>query len=721
MSNLKTNLEAILQEKQDKIIPENIKKDISIFDIIGTYTGIGEVKLFETEEEMQADENAQEGDLAVVYREELQNMTAETQTQYVTFPETVTLTEAVTSSYYCMLRAVDTSVMFDSQVQLNASSFRFNGYSETGMIMVQYTSTDGLTYTRTMFQGDSGSLTNPVDLGTIIEVYNSDEWNDSIGYFMQASGNVFGGLYEYSSYTDLDLYLPDYSTLSYTSGISIEISENVISLDKIKSVVNALDKKDYVDYDIAYDGTYYYVIPYTQSASLSQGYYDTVNDKLYFTIDANAQDSTSALESPPLVYVVNNDLEVSSTINISTLSEVIFVFGSASTNYCKITELALSNKTMLLHYGNTFGETQFYNDGFRYGSGIGSSVTSSNYYSITNTHPLKYMYMTAPNQLTATKDLVYNSIYSGKDGVNEGTLTQDVSNSFADINAEVYYKIRQAYDTMEPRVLTNSDKLIDKNIYGIPINEDDEPLLDTSQLTIASNLFSGCVNLTTIPLLNTSNVTDMLRMFQNCTNLTTIPLLDTSSATTLYGMFDGCINLISVPEFNTSNVENVNSMFYNCSSLTSVPLFNMSKVTQASSMFEGCTNLISVPQFNTTSNNHFSSMFRSCTNLIVAPTLDTTSAINVNYMFSGCTNLQTVPVYNISGIGDYMQFTSMFENCPNLSNDSLNNILQMCATHTSTASRKTLKMLGLSEEQATTCKTLSNYQAFLDAGWTTGY
>lgn len=40
MSELKTNLEAILQEKQDKIIPENIKKDIQIFDVTGTYEGL---------------------------------------------------------------------------------------------------------------------------------------------------------------------------------------------------------------------------------------------------------------------------------------------------------------------------------------------------------------------------------------------------------------------------------------------------------------------------------------------------------------------------------------------------------------------------------------------------------------------------------------------------------------------------------------------------------
>ena len=41
MSELKTNLQNILQEKEDKIIPGNIKKDIQIFDIIGTYEGSG--------------------------------------------------------------------------------------------------------------------------------------------------------------------------------------------------------------------------------------------------------------------------------------------------------------------------------------------------------------------------------------------------------------------------------------------------------------------------------------------------------------------------------------------------------------------------------------------------------------------------------------------------------------------------------------------------------
>lgn len=36
-STLKVKLNTIYQEKQNKIIPENIKKDVQIFDIIGTY------------------------------------------------------------------------------------------------------------------------------------------------------------------------------------------------------------------------------------------------------------------------------------------------------------------------------------------------------------------------------------------------------------------------------------------------------------------------------------------------------------------------------------------------------------------------------------------------------------------------------------------------------------------------------------------------------------
>ena len=88
-------------------------------------------------------------------------------------------------------------------------------------------------------------------------------------------------------------------------------------------------------------------------------------------------------------------------------------------------------------------------------------------------------------------------------------------------------------------------------------------------------------------------------------------------------------------------------------------------------------------------------------------------------MFSSCTNLTTIPLLDTSSATN---MKNMFYGCDNLNNESLNNILQMCINATKvTTSKKTLKSIGLSEEQATKCTTLSNYEAFTAAGWTTGY
>ena len=59
-----------------------------------------------------------------------------------------------------------------------------------------------------------------------------------------------------------------------------------------------------------------------------------------------------------------------------------------------------------------------------------------------------------------------------------------------------------------------------------------------------------------------------------------------------------------------------------------------------------------------------------------------------------------------------------FKNCESLSNESLNNIMQMCINATNYTGIKTLQGIGLSTSQIDICKTLSNYQAFTEAGWT---
>lgn len=196
LSQFLTDVATAIREKkgtEGQIPAANFDTEIKSIETGGS----GDVKLFETVEEMQADSAAKEGDLAIVYRNEIQNMAANTQTQYMTFPETVTLPEAFTGNAHCTLRAVDeAATFFDGQMRLSQTSFDFTGYADSGMIRVRYRSNDGITYTRIRFEGNDGELVNPVDFGTIVKVYAPEEWNDNLGYFMQLGGSTFDGLYE---------------------------------------------------------------------------------------------------------------------------------------------------------------------------------------------------------------------------------------------------------------------------------------------------------------------------------------------------------------------------------------------------------------------------------------------------------------------------------------------------------------------------------------------
>lgn len=188
--------------------------------------------------------------------------------------------------------------------------------------------------------------------------------------------------------------------------------------------------------------------------------------------------------------------------------------------------------------------------------------------------------------------------------------------------------------------------------------------------------------------------TNLASKFNNDTTLKYMPLVDTSNATNMQGCFFGCTNLEMIPLLNTSNVTNITSLCQGCSNLKSIALIDTSKVTSFQSVFSGATKLETVPQF------------------------DTKNATSMFVMFQNCTKLKDVPVFNLSKATTVF---SMFQNCSALSNDSLNNIMEMCIGATLFTGTKTLAHLGISSAQATTCQSLSNYQAFLAAGWTTGY
>lgn len=146
---------------------------------------------------------------------------------------------------------------------------------------------------------------------------------------------------------------------------------------------------------------------------------------------------------------------------------------------------------------------------------------------------------------------------------------------------------------------------------------------------------------------------------------------------------------------NWEDVIYMDAMFSECNNLTSIPQLDISNVAYMGNAFTDCTSLTTIPLLNTSNVQDMGSVFYFCERLTIVPQLDTSNVVYMDYAFG---------------------------ECPNLSEQSLNNILAMCANVSNAyTGEKTLMAIGLSEEQAETCTGLSNYNTFLSAGWTTGY
>ena len=245
------------------------------------------------------------------------------------------------------------------------------------------------------------------------------------------------------------------------------------------------------------------------------------------------------------------------------------------------------------------------------------------------------------------------------------------------------------------------------------------PEIDTSTTTRMASAFEGFNSIKTIPQLNTSNVTDMSFMFKSCGRLQTIPQIDTSNVTNFESMFEGCNQINNLPTLDLSSATNVTNMFKNCVNLTEEPtIINLNtNLTDMNSMFEGCSLLYHLPDMNTSNITKMQSLCKNCSSL-VSFSLDTSNVINFEDMFSGCIGLISVLSISFDNAGVLI---NMFSGCNSLSNTSLENILAALSTATRYIDTKTLKHIGLSETQATTCTTLSNWAACEEAGWTTGY
>ncbi len=124
---------------------------------------------------------------------------------------------------------------------------------------------------------------------------------------------------------------------------------------------------------------------------------------------------------------------------------------------------------------------------------------------------------------------------------------------------------------------------------------------------------------------------------------------------------------------------------------------------------------------NSDSVTNYNSFCKNSPQIISVTSEKSLKGTNYNEAFRNCKALVEIPDISgekVSNNANYNGFYYMFDNCPNLSKESLQKILDMCISATQITQNKNLSFIGLTSIQKTQCTTLSNYQAFLDAGWT---
>lgn len=142
--------------------------------------------------------------------------------------------------------------------------------------------------------------------------------------------------------------------------------------------------------------------------------------------------------------------------------------------------------------------------------------------------------------------------------------------------------------------------------------------------------------------------------------------------------------------------------------------------TSSSRPFDFKNTIIFCPYVDTSSQTSWYYFAGDCKKLLQLPLLDSSNVTNMSNAFTNCYALTSIPAFNTSKVTN---FSSAFSNCTSLTNESLNNILLMCIGASSYTGTKTLYQLGFRSGNyaSSIIQGLSNYQAFIDAGWTIGY
>ena len=626
---------------QMNIRPEIIKNGETILNVTGTYEGSGgggsgDVKLFETVEQMQQDPEAREGDLAIVYRNEINNMQEDSVFSSITCPNIVILPKKIDDWVWARFRSVDETQFIDMNCELGPDMFRLDGWREQGEVRIQYESQDGITYTRI----DGGDKT--IDLGMEVQREPNENWDKVLGYFMQVGGNHFEGLYENRAVLVKDkrriLQLSDckidYINDTYSYNETSQEDNIYLDINDVKFVSRWFANRypnmtsggaNFIGY-FYYNGNLdkWYVLN-TDSHSYLSGIME-YNNKYVPCCSISNGDINN--EEVGLFEVDFHNMTCTKVADLSNVADFQCAWADIEVTASGITviDYKFSSGEYDLNYLEENQAIGIYK--YMQGSGIPEQVGIIN---ISIISYITYMYLIAQTQLDATADFVYGKSFYGKNGIDVGELNKTTDLSKDEI-------LKRTYIFNELNYLQPSS-------------------------TNLSSMFADCKNINCVPNMNTINATNMYQMFIGCTNLETIPNINTSNANDMSYMFCACSNLNSIPQLDVHNVINAGHMFAGCGNLKAVPNLNLINVKDVSSMFESCYNLVDISQLNIQSATNLSAVFWNCTNLINVSEFDLSNARNISNMFLDCSNITSVDLRNTGSINSFYR---VFYGCHNL-------------------------------------------------------
>ena len=206
----------------------------------GTFYG---AKLFTSVEEMNNDSNKQKNDLALIYNDESTYLSIGILANNFIFPETITLDHTYSSedSNIVIIRSLDEESML--HIELQESSCYCMGNFPDGQVWINYSSSDGYTYTRTDFEADTAYATIKENVLSFTKSMKIDEsYLDNGDYtnanrFLLISEHQMHGLYQ---------------AMSVDNPNSIEVLRGYTSLSKDDMIyedvkINSTAVKDFMN------------------------------------------------------------------------------------------------------------------------------------------------------------------------------------------------------------------------------------------------------------------------------------------------------------------------------------------------------------------------------------------------------------------------------------------------------------------------------------------